>query len=60
YRLVQELSAKAIASGESFKQVLLDDPRVDLSPKQLDEVFSVAASVARANLVFDALKSTDS
>ncbi|MFM8003330.1 MAG: adenylosuccinate lyase [Actinomycetota bacterium] len=60
YRLVQELSAKAIASGESFKQVLLYDQRVKLSPKQLDEIFSVAASVARANLVFDALKSTDS
>ncbi|MFM9122144.1 MAG: adenylosuccinate lyase [Actinomycetota bacterium] len=60
YRLVQELSAEAIASGGSFKQVLLDDQRVKLSPKQLDEIFSVAASVARANLVFDALKSTDS
>jgi adenylosuccinate lyase len=59
YRLVQELAAKAISTGTNFKEMLVSDSRIKLSPQKLDEAFDLNSALKRSQLVFDALNSAD-
>ena len=59
YRIVQELAAKAISSGTSFKELLTTDSRIKLSSQKLDEAFDLNSALKRSQLVFDALNSPD-
>jgi adenylosuccinate lyase len=48
YRVVQELAARAIAEGSSFRSLLEKDDRVPLDEAQLDAAFDVQRAVQRA------------
>ncbi|NQV97955.1 MAG: adenylosuccinate lyase [Acidimicrobiaceae bacterium] len=60
YRLVQELSSRAITQAQDFRELLADDNRITLSVKQLDEAFDLNRCVKHTHRVFDALQSTQS
>ncbi|NDB42901.1 MAG: adenylosuccinate lyase, partial [Actinobacteria bacterium] len=60
YRLVQELSAKAISTKTNFKRLLSSDDRVKLSSQKLDEAFDLNIALKRSQVVFDALSSDNS
>ncbi|NBU60768.1 MAG: adenylosuccinate lyase, partial [Actinobacteria bacterium] len=60
YRLVQELSAKAISTKTNFKELLSSDDRVKLSSQKLDEAFDINVALKHSQVVFDALSSDNS
>ncbi len=60
YRLVQELSAKAISTNTNFKELLSSDDRVKLSSQKLDEAFDLNVALKHSQVVFDALSSDNS
>ena len=60
YRLVQELSVKAISTKTNFKELLSSDDRVKLSSQKLDEAFDINVALKRSQVVFDALSSANS
>ncbi|MCX6535969.1 MAG: adenylosuccinate lyase, partial [Actinobacteria bacterium] len=57
YRLVQELAARAVGESTQFRELLVVDKRIDLTSKQLDEIFDLKKSVKHTNRVFEALAS---
>ena len=57
YRLVQELAGRAVSESTQFRELLVSDKRIGLSPKQLDEIFDLKKSVKHTNRVFEALAS---
>jgi adenylosuccinate lyase len=58
YRLVQAGARRAAESGEHLKAVLSRDAAVGLDETTLNECFSPAAHLARAQVVFDRLAAT--
>lgn len=58
YRLVQELSSRAISQAQDFRELLAGDNRITLSAKQLDEAFDLDRCVKHTHRVFDALQLT--
>ena len=58
YRLVQELSSRAITQAQDFRELLAGDSRNTLSQKQLDEAFDLDRCVKHTHRVFDALQLT--
>lgn len=58
YRLVQELSSRAITQAQDFRELLAGDNRNTLSVKQLDEAFDLDRCVKHTHRVFDALQLT--
>lgn len=60
YRLVQELSAKAISTNTNLKELLSSDDRIKLSSQKLDEAFDLNIALKRSQVVFDALSSDNS
>ena len=59
YRMVQAAARRAAESGEHLKAVLARDPAVGLDETTLDQCFSSAAHLARAQVVFDRLAATE-
>ncbi|MEI8024681.1 MAG: lyase family protein, partial [Actinomycetota bacterium] len=57
YRLVQELAGSAVGESTQFRELLAADKRIDLTSKQLDEIFDLKKSVKHTNRVFEALAS---
>ena len=57
YRLVQELTGRAVGESTQFRELLAADKRIGLTPKQLDEIFDLKKSVKHTNRVFEALAS---
>jgi adenylosuccinate lyase len=57
YRIVQEHAQLAWADGMSFRTLLEKDPRVTLTPAQLDEAFSLERAVRHAGRAIDAVSS---
>jgi len=57
YRLVQELAGRAVSESTQFRELLVSDKRIGLTPKQLDEIFDLKKSVKHTNRVFEALAS---
>lgn len=54
YRIVQETTALAWNSRTSFRDVLVADPRVELTATQLDHAFDLQRSVRHAQRTIDA------
>ena len=57
YRLVQELAGRAVGESTQFRELLVADKRIGLTPKQLDQIFDLKKSVKHTNRVFEALAS---
>jgi len=55
YRIVQQLSRKAIDTRTHFRDVLIESLDVDLSHEQLKEIFDESRVVAHAGRTIDAL-----
>jgi adenylosuccinate lyase len=55
YRIVQRAAATAWADRRSFRSVLETDDQVPLTPRQLDDAFSLERSLGNAGAVLDAL-----
>jgi adenylosuccinate lyase len=59
YRIVQQAAATAWEQQRPFQSVLEGDPRVPLSPEQLDEAFSLERSLRNTSMVLEALDEVD-
>ncbi len=60
YRLVQAAAGRAAESGEHLKAVLAGEAAVGLDPATLDQCFSPAVHLARAQVVFARLEAAGS
>ncbi|MCA1692247.1 MAG: adenylosuccinate lyase [Actinobacteria bacterium] len=56
YRIVQDAAGTAHREGRSFRSVLEADPRVPLSPQELDEAFSLERALRHTRAIFRALE----
>ena len=55
YRIVQSNAMTAWEEGKPFRSLLEADPRVSLSPDELDAAFSLERALANVGRIFDAL-----
>jgi len=55
YRVVQENAARAWSEQRTFRELLEEDPRVDVKPQLLDEAFDLQRSLRHTDAVFAAL-----
>ena len=56
YRTVQDTARTAHTQRQPFRRVLETDPRVTLTPDQLDDAFSLQRSLANIGPIFEALE----
>jgi adenylosuccinate lyase len=56
YRIVQDTARTAHTGRRQFRDVLEDDPRVTLTPGQLDDAFSLDRALAHTGTIFEALE----
>jgi adenylosuccinate lyase len=59
YRIVQEAAATAYTDGKPFRAVLEADPRVRISPAQLDEAFSLERALRHTTTIFQTLEQVE-
>jgi adenylosuccinate lyase len=59
YRIVQDNALRAWDEGLSFRTLLEKDPRVGLTPEQLDDAFSLDRSLRHADRAVDAFTATE-
>ncbi|MEA2932270.1 MAG: adenylosuccinate lyase, partial [Actinomycetota bacterium] len=59
YRIVQDAARTAHTGRRPFRAVLEDDPRVTLTPEQLNGAFSLDRSLAHIGPIFEALEAID-